>query len=481
MVRIFISYSRKNQAFAEDLARQLTQDGAEVWIDVKNITPGVTWMNAIDDGLKKSDIMLVVVTQASMNSKQVEKEWQYFLRREKPIIPIWLEEVESQALNYQFINLQWVNFLKRPFPDAYTRLTEALQAEGFALKSASRRPAAPIQPPPPQPLPRQQPSYVPPPPPRSPARRPAQTHPASKVWMGILALVAVVVTMVAIGLLLLLRGDDPESNSDPIADAETTTAQTTTVTPLGPTTTDQASPTATIFPSLIPTSRPTDAPTIAPTINTASLICRALVIDGPLNFRWSPYIVGDANVIRTFSDGEEPEIIGWLANGSWYQVRDSVTGRTGWISADSSFTTPLGDCSSVPVVSQPSTPTATFRSPTIAPTLTVTPIPFDPTATLGPTATLAPNIAPEFISVPSQIVVQVNNTQTFSFSYFDANGDVVTFIPFSANVSIASVFASGASNITVAGVSVGSTTITIQLDDGRGGSASTTIPVTITQ
>src|SRR5262245_58227367 len=56
MARIFISYSRKDEAFSRRLAASLSQLGADVWIDVEDIPSGMKWSRAIQEGLDVSDV-----------------------------------------------------------------------------------------------------------------------------------------------------------------------------------------------------------------------------------------------------------------------------------------------------------------------------------------------------------------------------------------------------------------------------------------
>ena len=85
----------------------LDQAGAEVWLDVQNIPAGVKWSNAIQQGLDSAELMLLIVSATSIASKNVEDEWQYYLDKSKPIIPVLLEKVN---LPYQLSRLQWIDF-----------------------------------------------------------------------------------------------------------------------------------------------------------------------------------------------------------------------------------------------------------------------------------------------------------------------------------------------------------------------------------
>src|SRR5205814_935786 len=68
---------------------------------------------------------------------------------------------------------------------------------------------------------------------------------------------------------------------------------------------------------------------------------------------------------------------------------------------------------------------------------------------------------------------------TVAISYSDPDGDAVTVSPISDNPAVASVAQSAGQTLTVVGVTSGSATITVTIDDGRGGTASTSFTVTV--
>lgn len=99
-------------------------------------------------------------------------------------------------------------------------------------------------------------------------------------------------------------------------------------------------------------------------------VCRALVNTG-LNLREGPGT--EFKVIRVLPSGSLEPIIGRLGNNSWWKLRVGGTVE-GWVSAE--FTTPYGNCSTVPVSAAPTTPTTTVTvttTATLTPTITVTP------------------------------------------------------------------------------------------------------------
>lgn len=106
---------------------------------------------------------------------------------------------------------------------------------------------------------------------------------------------------------------------------------------------------------------------IAPTFNP---VCRARIDVNRLNFRSSPTTEED-NIIGYYLLNDEARVLGRLGDNSWYRTRAIVSNTEGWIYGP--FTTLLGNCSGVPVLNAPATPT-----PTATPTLQSSAVPGRP-------------------------------------------------------------------------------------------------------
>jgi hypothetical protein len=88
----FISYSRVD---AEDIAERLTDELVAgpppyaVWLDVRDLQPGVDWDTQIRDALRDCSGLLFVVTADSVQDHSATKqEWVWALRYKKPVIPL---------------------------------------------------------------------------------------------------------------------------------------------------------------------------------------------------------------------------------------------------------------------------------------------------------------------------------------------------------------------------------------------------------
>ena len=141
MPRLFISYSRTDEAFARRLATSLSEMDADIWIDIKNIPAGMKWSSAIQQGLDVCDAMIVIITPDSASSENVEDEWQYYRDLGKPIVPVM---VAPAQLHYQLGRLQYVNFHGQPYEIALTQLHTELWRNGITLRPPQNAVTTPV-------------------------------------------------------------------------------------------------------------------------------------------------------------------------------------------------------------------------------------------------------------------------------------------------------------------------------------------------
>jgi hypothetical protein len=104
---VFISYSRRETGFVRDVVDDLQAAGHSYWLDYRNLVPGKPWNRQIIDGVSRADIILLVVSKASMGSTYVRDEWSRTLGSGKRII---LAVFEAAELPPELKALPWVDF-----------------------------------------------------------------------------------------------------------------------------------------------------------------------------------------------------------------------------------------------------------------------------------------------------------------------------------------------------------------------------------
>ena len=85
---IFVSYSRKDEAFVLELAKKMKASGVAVWIDQWELAGGDKWGRDIDDALYDLPAFLIVMSPDAFQSDEVRGELQAALYKKKPIFPV---------------------------------------------------------------------------------------------------------------------------------------------------------------------------------------------------------------------------------------------------------------------------------------------------------------------------------------------------------------------------------------------------------
>jgi TIR domain len=97
MYKVFISYVREDAQLARKIAERLREVGAEGWLDSAGLNFGAQFMENIRDRLSKSDEVLVIASERSVQNASVSGEVGAALALGKKVVPI-MDRVESKDL-----------------------------------------------------------------------------------------------------------------------------------------------------------------------------------------------------------------------------------------------------------------------------------------------------------------------------------------------------------------------------------------------
>jgi CRP-like cAMP-binding protein len=125
--RVFVSYARTDAVFATRLANSLLKQGIDVWLDTYRLSPGRSWARQIGEALDACQIMLVVLSPASVASENVEDEWNYYLDQKKPTLCILRETCK---VPYRLSKLQYIDFFQTDYDQALARVAATLNTLG---------------------------------------------------------------------------------------------------------------------------------------------------------------------------------------------------------------------------------------------------------------------------------------------------------------------------------------------------------------
>src|SRR5882672_3239226 len=92
-MKVFISYSSKDEALATRLVASLEAAGLDAWYQKREVLPGDNWAEKIAQGLKESNAMVVLVSADALKSDSVRSSISYALSEKafnKRLIPVFV-------------------------------------------------------------------------------------------------------------------------------------------------------------------------------------------------------------------------------------------------------------------------------------------------------------------------------------------------------------------------------------------------------
>jgi TIR domain-containing protein len=118
VMKVFISYSSKDEALATKLVESLEDAGLDAWYKKREIMPGDNWAEKIAQGLKESNAMVVLVTPDALESDAVQSNISYALSEKafsKRLIPVLVgasEDFPSDRIPWIFKRLKTITLPK---------------------------------------------------------------------------------------------------------------------------------------------------------------------------------------------------------------------------------------------------------------------------------------------------------------------------------------------------------------------------------
>lgn len=141
MADIFISYSRRNKDFVQNLHRALSERDRDVWVDWEDIPPSVEWWKEIERGIETANAFLFVVSPASAQSEVCYREVEHAVANNKRIVPLLWQDVGPlyDKLHPSIGAHNWI-FFNDPsqFEAAFKTLTETLDTDFEYVRDHTR-------------------------------------------------------------------------------------------------------------------------------------------------------------------------------------------------------------------------------------------------------------------------------------------------------------------------------------------------------
>lgn len=111
MSDVFISYSRKDIAFAKLLFETLQRDGMDTWIDWQRIPIGEDWWKEICSAIESAEVFMFIISRHSIDSQVCKREINHALSNNKRVIPIVLDNLSAEVVAQFVPDLSKINWI----------------------------------------------------------------------------------------------------------------------------------------------------------------------------------------------------------------------------------------------------------------------------------------------------------------------------------------------------------------------------------
>jgi len=126
---VFISYASPNKAAADAVCAGLEQRSIRCWIAPRDIVPGVPWAESIIDAIEGSRVMLLLFSEASNKSVQVQREVERAVHKDVPLVPVRIENVmPTRTMEYFISSQHWFDAIQTPMEQHLDRMAQAVKA-----------------------------------------------------------------------------------------------------------------------------------------------------------------------------------------------------------------------------------------------------------------------------------------------------------------------------------------------------------------
>jgi TIR domain len=95
---VFISHSARDADWARSFARALKERGIDVWFDEFDVRPGESLRDALEAGLRKSDVLVALVDEESPSRPNLFFELGAAIGMGKRVVPIVPKDLDPKVL-----------------------------------------------------------------------------------------------------------------------------------------------------------------------------------------------------------------------------------------------------------------------------------------------------------------------------------------------------------------------------------------------
>lgn len=130
MTSLFVSYSRKDTAFAHKLTEAFEDQDWDFWIDWEDIPATTDWRQQIEKGIEQTGVFLFLLSPDSVKSDVCRWEIAQAVKNGKRLIPIVVRDVRADEVPSALGSLNWILCRENDdFQIAFGKLTTAIKTD----------------------------------------------------------------------------------------------------------------------------------------------------------------------------------------------------------------------------------------------------------------------------------------------------------------------------------------------------------------
>jgi len=113
MTQVFLSYSEKERAFMEKIAKILMRESFTVWTNKTDIQSGSDFVESIYRGIEEADNLVFLMSAASLQSEYCQMELSHAFSLKKRVIPLLIEQVDLELIPVELRTLHFIEFTEQ--------------------------------------------------------------------------------------------------------------------------------------------------------------------------------------------------------------------------------------------------------------------------------------------------------------------------------------------------------------------------------
>ncbi|MDJ0580823.1 TIR domain-containing protein [Crocosphaera sp.] len=133
MTDVFLAYAEQDEDIKEKIRKSLMRESLTVWTNKTDIKTGITFQEAINQGVEEADNFVYLISPHSIESEYCQQELAHAFANNKRIIPLLIQEIELDSIPSQVRELQFIDFTayqqEEKYQESITQLLKELKQD----------------------------------------------------------------------------------------------------------------------------------------------------------------------------------------------------------------------------------------------------------------------------------------------------------------------------------------------------------------